>query len=403
MSGAINMYAATAEITAISGNFDSGFGGGVNIDITVNNSGEAWYKVSCGYTLDGETSDVNTMKVEYEDGNSEEYEGALYVKAGSKIKFSSSNAEAYALDSVNVNGGTVENAENGVCEIIMREEVSNLVANYQTVGTPISIYSEVSFKYDGVTYENSSDGWYSVVLGEDVAELTYGVTAELPGYYFIGWAVMNGEALEFTSDLTVSENAQFYAIWAQNNSQNLTVSFEKPEANTSSLSDIAVTSEQGSFSAWYADGDFSKEAISELGANTVVYARLSFSLGFTISGEKTKYNVTMSYPNSSSETYWEEDATGLSTNDTNKIDWLADGIADSQGTAIVVLEGAYVEVSRGDSANVILINIYNVKDADVPLYSISVQGIKMSWRGIGSWGSWREDGDRAEFDGNSHL
>ena len=111
----------------------------------------------------------------------------------------------------------------------------------------------------------------------------------------------------------------------------------------------------------------------------------------------------MSYPNSSSETYWEEDATGLSTNDTNKIDWLADGIADSQGTAIVVLEGAYVEVSRGDSANVILINIYNVKDADVPLYSISVQGIKMSWRGIGSWGSWREDGDRAFFDGNSHF
>lgn len=285
----------------------------------------------------------------------------------------------------------------------MREEVSNLVANYKTVGTPISIYSEVSFKYDGVTYENSSDGWYSVVLGEDVAELTYGVTAELPGYYFIGWAVMNGEALEFTSDLTVSENAQFYAIWAQNNSQNLTVSFEKPEANTSSLSDIAVTSEQGSFSAWYADEDFSKEAISELGANTVVYARLSFSLGFTISGENTKYNVTMSYPNSSSETYWEEDATGLSTNDTNKIDWLADGIADSQGTAIVVLEGAYVEVSRGDNANVILINIYNVKDTDVPLYSISVQGIKMSWLGIGSWGSWREDGDRAFFDGNSHF
>lgn len=72
---------------------------------------------------------------------------APYVKAGSKIKFCSSNAEAYALESVSVNGGTAENAENGVCEIIMREEVSNLVANYKTVGTPISIYSEVSFEY----------------------------------------------------------------------------------------------------------------------------------------------------------------------------------------------------------------------------------------------------------------
>lgn len=77
VSGAINMYAATAEITAISGNFDSGFGGGVNINITVNNSGEAWYKVSCSYTLDGETSGVNTMKVEYEEGNCEEFEGAV--------------------------------------------------------------------------------------------------------------------------------------------------------------------------------------------------------------------------------------------------------------------------------------------------------------------------------------
>ena len=403
VSGAVNMYSVTVEVSAMSGSLDSGFSGGIYVNIDVTDSGEAWYKTSCSYTLDGETSVVNPMNVEYEEGCSVEFNGVLYVKAGSAITLSSTNSSAYGLVSVDVNGVSNSDTADGVCEIVMPESVANIVANYQTVGTPISIYSEVSFKYDGVTYENSSDGWYSVVLGEDVAELTYGVTAELPGYYFIGWAVMNGEALEFTSDLTVSENAQFYAIWAQNNSQNLTVSFEKPEANTSSLSDIAVTSEQGSFSAWYADGDFSKEAISELGANTVVYARLSFSLGFTISGEKTKYNVTMSYPNSSSETYWEEDATGLSTNDTNKIDWLADGIADSQGTAIVVLEGAYVEVSRGDSANVILINIYNVKDADVPLYSISVQGIKMSWRGIGSWGSWREDGDRAFFDGNSHF
>ena len=403
VSGAVNMYSVTVEVSAMSGSLDSGFSGGIYVNIDVTDSGEAWYKTSCSYTLDGETSVVNPMNVEYEEGCSVEFNGVLYVKAGSAITLSSTNSSAYGLVSVDVNGVSNSDTADGVCEIVMPESVANIVANYQTVGTPISIYSEVSFKYDGVTYENSSDGWYSVVLGEDVAELTYGVTAELPGYYFIGWAVMNGEALEFTSDLTVSENAQFYAIWAQNNSQNLTVSFEKPEANTSSLSDIAVTSEQGSFSAWYADGDFSKEAISELGANTVVYARLSFSLGFTISGEKTKYNVTMSYPNSSSETYWEEDATGLSTNDTNKIDWLADGIADSQGTAIVVLEGAYVEVSRGDNANVILINIYNVKDADVPLYSISVQGIKMSWRGIGSWGSWREDGDRAFFDGNSHF
>ena len=403
VSGAVNMYSVTVEVSAMSGSLDSGFSGGIYVNIDVTDSGEAWYKTSCSYTLDGETSVVNPMNVEYEEGCSVEFNGVLYVKAGSAITLSSTNSSAYGLVSVDVNGVSNSDTADGVCEIVMPESVANIVANYQTVGTPISIYSEVSFKYDGVTYENSSDGWYSVVLGEDVAELTYGVTAELPGYYFIGWAVMNGEALEFTSDLTVSENAHFYAIWAQNNSQNLTVSFEKPEANTSSLSDIAVTSEQGSFSAWYADEDFSKEAISELGANTVVYARLSFSLGFTISGEKTKYNVTMSYPNSSSETYWEEDATGLSTNDTNKIDWLADGIADSQGTAIVVLEGAYVEVSRGDSANVILINIYNVKDADVPLYSISVQGIKMSWRGIGSWGSWREDGDRAFFDGNSHF
>ncbi len=403
VSGAVNMYSVTVEVSAMSGSLDSGFSGGIYVNIDVTDSGEVWYKTSCSYTLDGETSVVNPMNVEYEEGCSVEFNGVLYVKAGSAITLSSTNSSAYGLVSVDVNGVSNSDAADGVCEIVMPESVANIVANYQTVGTPISIYSEVSFKYDGVIYENSDNGRYSVVLGKEVTELTYEVTAKESGYYFIGWAVMNGETLEFTSDLTVSKDAQFYVIWAQNNSQNLTVSFEKPEANTSSLSDIAVTSEQGSFSAWYADEDFSKEAISELGTNTVVYARLSFTLGFTISGENTKYNVTMSYPNSSSETYWEEDATGLSTNDANKIDWLADGIADSQGTAIVVLEGAYVEVSRGDNANVILINIYNVKDADVPLYSISVQGIKMSWRGIGSWGSWREDGDRAFFDGNSHF
>ena len=403
VSGAVNMYSVTVEVSAMSGSLDSGFSGGIYVNIDVTDSGEVWYKTSCSYTLDGETSVVNPMNVEYEEGCSVEFNGVLYVKAGSAITLSSTNSSAYGLVSVDVNGVSNSDAADGVCEIVMPESVANIVANYQTVGTPISIYSEVSFKYDGVIYENSDNGRYSVVLGKEVTELTYEVTAKESGYYFIGWAVMNGETLEFTSDLTVSKDAQFYVIWAQNNSQNLTVSFEKPEANTSSLSDIAVTSEQGSFSAWYADEDFSKEAISELGTNTVVYARLSFTLGFTISGENTKYNVTMSYPNSSSETYWEEDATGLSTNDANKIDWLADGIADSQGTAIVVLEGAYVEVSRGDNANVILINIYNVKDADVPLYSISVQGIKMSWSGIGSWGSWRENGDRAFFDGNSHF
>ena len=309
VSGAINMYAATAEITAISGNFDSGFGGGVNINITVNNSGEAWYKVSCGYTLDGETSDVNTMKVEYEDGKSEEYEGALYVKAGSKIKFSSSNAEAYALDSVNVNGGTVENAENGVCEIIMREEVSNLVANYQTVGTPISIYSEVSFKYDGVTYENSSDGWYSVVLGEDVAELTYGVTAELPGYYFIGWAVMNGKTLEFTSDLTVSKDAQFYVIWAHS-TRAISVDLQQ-SGNGNSLGTPAKTdeSQDGTFSAWYADEDFATKYSGISKDCTIVYARWQFNLTFSLSSgvSNTKLNNVSGSPSKFTDMMYEID------------------------------------------------------------------------------------------------
>ena len=309
VSGAINMYAATAEITAISGNFDSGFGGGVNINITVNNSGEAWYKVSCGYTLDGETSDVNTMKVEYEDGKSEEYEGALYVKAGSKIKFSSSNAEAYALDSVNVNGGTVENAENGVCEIIMREEVSNLVANYQTVGTPISIYSEVSFKYDGVIYENSANGWYSVVLGKEVTELTCEVTAEESDYYFIGWAVMNGKTLEFTSDLTVSKDAQFYAIWAHS-TRAISVDLQQ-SGNGNSLGTPAKTdeSQDGTFSAWYADEDFATKYSGISKDCTIVYARWQFNLTFSLSSgvSNTKLNNVSGSPSKFTDMMYEID------------------------------------------------------------------------------------------------
>ena len=309
VSGAINMYAATAEITAISGNFDSGFGGGVNIDITVNNSGEAWYKVSCGYTLDGETSGVNTMKVEYEEGNCEEFEGALYVKAGSKIKFSSSNAEAYALESVGVNGETAENAENGVCEIIMREEVSNLVANYKTVGTPISIYSEVSFEYDGVIYENSDNGWYSVVLGKEVTELTYEVTAKESGYYFIGWAVMNGETLEFTSDLTVSKDAQFYAIWTHS-TRAISVDLQQ-SGNGNSLGTPAKTdeSQDGTFSAWYADEDFATK-YSGISKNcTIVYARWQFNLTFSLSSvvSNTKLNNVSGSPSKFTDMVYEID------------------------------------------------------------------------------------------------
>ena len=309
VSGAINMYAATAEITAISGNFDSGFGGGVNINITVNNSGEAWYKVSCSYTLDGETSGVNTMKVEYEEGNCEEFEGALYVKAGSKIKFCSSNAEAYALESVSVNGGTAENAENGVCEIIMREEVSNLVANYKTVGTPISIYSEVSFEYNGVIYENSANGWYSVVLGKEVTELTCEVTAEESDYYFIGWAVMNGKTLEFTSDLTVSKDAQFYAIWAHS-TRAISVDLQQ-SGNGNSLGTPAKTdeSQDGTFSAWYADEDFATKYSGISKDCTIVYARWQFNLTFSLSSgvSNTKLNNVSGSPSKFTDMMYEID------------------------------------------------------------------------------------------------
>ena len=283
VSGAVNMYSVTVEVSAMSGSLDSGFSGGIYVNIDVTDSGEAWYKTSCSYTLDGETSVVNPMNVEYEEGCSVEFNGVLYVKAGSAITLSSTNSSAYGLVSVDVNGVSNSDTADGVCEIVMPESVANIVANYQTVGTPISIYSEVSFKYDGVTYENSSDGWYSVVLGEDVAELTYGVTAELPGYYFIGWAVMNGEALEFTSDLTVSENAQFYAIWAQS-SRTISIDVQNDGNGANLVAPIKTDeSQDGTFSAWYSDEDFTTDFSGISKDCTIIYARWQFNFKLSLS------------------------------------------------------------------------------------------------------------------------
>ena len=309
VSGAVNMYSVTVEVSAMSGSLDSGFSGGIYVNIDVTDSGEAWYKTSCSYTLDGETSVVNPMNVEYEEGCSVEFNGVLYVKAGSAITLSSTNSSAYGLVSVDVNGVSNSDTADGVCEIVMPESVANIVANYKTVGTPISIYSEVSFEYNGVIYENSANGWYSVVLGKEVTELTCEVTAEESDYYFIGWAVMNGKTLEFTSDLTVSKDAQFYAIWAHS-TRAISVDLQQ-SGNGNSLGTPAKTdeSQDGTFSAWYADEDFATKYSGISKDCTIVYARWQFNLTFSLSSgvSNTKLNNVSGSPSKFTDMMYEID------------------------------------------------------------------------------------------------
>ena len=387
--GYIGRYIAdTAESIELNGRYT------VNIQIT--DTRTEWYPVEFTYLVSSEdgapVEDDAAGTYAFAEGCTQVFNGTTYVKQGEvSVNILPANNK-YELVSVSVNGDPVYVSEGALYVFEMPAKRTDIVVDYNFVhAKTVSVYSAIPFSYNG----EYAAGLQDVAVGEEETLLS----PSAAGYVFIGWAIGTdgSEELVFkTSDLSVEYKGVYYAVWAKS-SREFTVT-APVEDGTAELPQISAT-DGTSFYRWYNGTDFSTAYSGITTQNTVVTARWQFRFDFTLSGSNTKYYVTMNAPVSASDDFWNEGATGFSTRDSDKIDWLSDGKYDSVGDAVYVPEGCYIQVSRGDGANIIIIDI-SEKIGGESLYSLSVKGIKMKNNWIFGWS---EDGDRAFFDGNPHL
>ena len=317
------------------------------VNITVASTDEAWYPIQI---VNVQTEGYGNGTISFGEGQYKQFKGRTYLKAGSSVTVTAvPDGES---EFVSAEFGKNVYFDNPFT-FVMPEEFSEITIVWQQKAEKfITVYSEVSFTYNGNSFggsENNEYLLYESVVGEGQNTLGASVAVDA-GYYFLGWAVSNGDALEFVT-ATVDyekEGISYYAIWAYNGSQTLTVN---NVTNSSSSLPADISAAQGSFYAWYTSrtenpetGEviFSGEAKTLENYITVYYARLSFNFSYKVgtpNGASNVYenNVRIEHNTNNMHSFtisvYEGDIvtiSGLTLNGTAVVDY-----SDSNGSLIV--------------------------------------------------------------------
>ena len=317
------------------------------VNVAVASTDEEWYPIQI---VNVRTEGYGNGTISFGEGQYKQFKGRTYLKAGSSVTVTAvPDGES---EFVSAEFGKNVYFDNPFT-FVMPEEFSEITIVWQQKAEKfITVYSEVSFTYNGNSFggsENNEYLLYESVVGEGQNTLGASVAVDA-GYYFLGWAVSNGDALEFVT-ATVDyekEGISYYAIWAYNGSQTLTVN---NVTNSSSSLPADISAAQGSFYAWYTSrtenpetGEviFSGEAKTLENYITVYYARLSFNFSYKVgtpNGASNVYenNVRIEHNTNNMHSFtisvYEGDIvtiSGLTLNGTAVVDY-----SDSNGSLIV--------------------------------------------------------------------
>ena len=215
-----------------------------------------------------------------------EYNGNYYATAGEKYYIVIN--EGYEF--ISVSGVSVVE-EDGEYYFIMPSAFTeiDIVCNKLAV-TKITLISDISFTYEGTLYDTLDGGKYKAEIGVPEESLL-APTAD-SNYTFVGWAYSVGDSSYVFGGSEIDSHV-YYAVWA----------YKRDGIDTLTASNLTLTatvdsSKANSVYGWYADNNFSGDALALCNdsnsatfttvTSTILHARLYFTLTVAVSGSSCK-------------------------------------------------------------------------------------------------------------------
>ncbi len=262
-------------------------GGMLTINIEITESGEKWLPVTVTHVgVDADGKGTGNHSFAAEDEVRTYTVGGVsytYLKVGATYTLTVSSASSTFIGFKTSLGI----GEDAALKFEMPDGTAEIKVEWEkNPEREVSVYSEVAFTYNDNAVSPSGTTYYigeSLIGDSGKLDGVVKATDDYAKYYFLGWAVKDGEILKFTTSPEAvydSEAVSYYAIWAYS-SKEIT---GYTASNDSSVLSTTPTANGVTFYKWYknsVDKSFGDEITNIDLDNTVVVARWSYK--FTIS------------------------------------------------------------------------------------------------------------------------
>ena len=262
-------------------------GGMLTINIEITESGEKWLPVTVTHVgVDADGKGTGNHSFAAEDEVRTYTVGGVsytYLKVGATYTLTVSSASSTFIGfktSLGIGEGAALEFEmpDGTAEIKVEWE--------KNPEREVSVYSEVAFTYNDNAVSPSGTTYYigeSLIGDSGKLDGVVKATDDYAKYYFLGWAVKDGEILKFTTSPEAvydSEAVSYYAIWAYSSKE---ITGYTASDGSSVLS--KPTANNLDFYDWYENNDdksFNKTISSIDTQNTIIIARWAYKLTYEL-------------------------------------------------------------------------------------------------------------------------
>ena len=284
-----NQYIVGYDV-AVSNNI-SLVGGVLEVGIEITSTDKNWYPVTVNNNA------VNGITAGAYAFDSYKCLGDTYfLEDGAEVTLTATASGGYEL--ISVSGNVEGTAEGNSYKFVAGQGVVIDITWAELEINSITVYSDVSFYYNGAPVAGESNNYY---ITEDLITATGGLSASgsvvtADNYYFLGWAQYSNGTYTFVSDLTVDyelEGVSYYAIWGYGGSNVITG--YAANGDLSKLGTASTSAEGVTFYGWYSaqsENFDSKYKITDgTISGTTVYARwkYAFNVNISVTGRSDLY------------------------------------------------------------------------------------------------------------------
>ena len=284
-----NQYIVGYDV-AVSNNI-SLVGGVLEVGIEITSTDKNWYPVTVNNNA------VNGITAGAYAFDSYKCLGDTYfLEDGAEVTLTATASGGYEL--ISVSGNVEGTAEGNSYKFVAGQGVVIDITWAELEINSITVYSDVSFYYNGAPVAGESNNYY---ITEDLITATGGLSASgsvvtADNYYFLGWAQYSNGTYTFVSDLTVDyelEGVSYYAIWGYGGSN--TITGYTANGDLSKLGTASTSAEGVTFYGWYSaqseNFDESYKITDGTISGTTVYARwkYAFNVNISVTGRSDLY------------------------------------------------------------------------------------------------------------------
>ncbi|HIR29936.1 MAG TPA: hypothetical protein IAC90_04720, partial [Candidatus Coproplasma stercorigallinarum] len=284
-----NQYIVGYDV-AVSNNI-SLVGGVLEVGIEITSTDKNWYPVTVNNNaVNGITAGAYAFDSYKRLGDT------YFLEDGAEVTLTATASGGYEL--ISVSGNVEGTAEGNTYKFVAGQGVVIDITWAELEINSITVYSDVSFYYNGAPVAGESNNYY---ITEDLITATGGLSASgdivtSDGYYFLGWAQYSNGTYTFVSDLTVDyelEGVSYYAIWGYGGSN--TITGYTANGDLSKLGTASTSAEGVTFYGWYSaqseNFDESYKITDGTISGTTVYARwnYTFDVNIAVNGRSDLY------------------------------------------------------------------------------------------------------------------